>query len=40
MGRGRERRGEGEVEISGVFVNANVHIVELPRIFLRESVFP
>lgn len=32
---GRER----EVEISGVFVNADVHIAELPHIFLRESVF-
>lgn len=32
--------GEGEVEISGVFVNADVHIAELPHIFLRESVFP
>lgn len=32
---GRER----EVEISGVFVNADVHIAELPHIFLRKSVF-
>lgn len=29
---GRER----EVEISGVFVNADVHIAELPHIFLRQ----
>lgn len=30
---------ETEVEISGVFVNADGHIAELPNIFLRESAF-
>lgn len=40
-----EREGEGEggrwgvMEISRVFVNADVHIVELLHIFLRESIF-
>lgn len=38
--RGRRRGwGGAEVEISRVFVNADVHIVELLHIFRRESVF-
>lgn len=40
MGSQGESGGGGGVEISGVFVNADVHIAGLPHIFLRESVFP
>lgn len=39
-GARESREGWGGVEISGVFVNADVHIAGLPHIFLRESVFP
>lgn len=31
--------GRGGVELSRVFVNADVHIVELLHIFLGESIF-